>query len=100
MKLDIKKWNEVRKELEKALKESKTRQRESMQPRWRGGIDDREKANMKWSATTLYAVRAACRGKQHCEEWTIEDAKDKILPQYALPKEEEKPVDIVIPLKV
>ena len=100
MKLDIKKWNEVRRELEKAIKDSKIRQRESMQPRWRHGPDDWEKKNMKWDATTLYAVRAACRGKQHCAEWTIEDAKDKILPQYAAPTDEEKPTDIPIPLKV
>lgn len=95
MKLDIKKWNEVRKELEKAIKDSKQRQRESHQPRWRHGPDDWDKKNMKWDATTLYAVRAACRNKQHCEEWPIQEAIDKILPQYAAP--EEKPVDNVIP---
>ncbi len=97
MKLDKKKWNEIRKELEQKIKESKIRQRETMQPRWRHGPDDWEKINMKFDATTLYAVRAAVRGKQHCEQWPIQDALDKILPQYALPAEEEKPADGVVP---
>jgi len=97
MKLDKKQWNEIRKEVEKSIKEAKVRQRESLQPRWRHGPDDWDLKNKKWDATTLYAVRAACRGKQHCETWSIQDALDKILPQYALPKEEEKPVDNVIP---
>lgn len=97
MKLDIKKWNAVRKELEAAIKDSKERQRESMQPRWYHGRDDQDKITMKWDATTLYAVRAACRNKQHCANWTIEEAKEKILPQYAEIAEEKKPVDPVIP---
>lgn len=97
MKLDKKQWNEIRKEVEKSIKEAKVRQRESLQPRWRHGPDDWDLKQKKWDATTLYAVRAAVRGKQHCETWTIQDALDKILPQYALPKEEEKPVDNVIP---
>lgn len=97
MKLDKKKWNEIRKELEQKIKESKARQRETMQPRWRHGPDDWEKINMKFDATTLYAVRAAARGKQHCEQWPIQDAIDKILPQYALPAEEEKQTDVVVP---
>lgn len=91
MKLDKAKWNEIRKELEKSIKEYKARQRESFQPRWKHGPDDWQMQTMKWNATTLYAVRAACRNKQHCEAWTKEDAIDKILPQYALPAEEEKP---------
>lgn len=89
MKLDKKQWNEIRKEVEKSIKESKARQRASMQPCWRHGPDDREIKQKKWDATTLYAVRAACRGKQH---WTVQDALDKILPQYALSKKEEKSV--------
>lgn len=88
MKLNRQKWNEVRKELEKSIKEFKSRQRESYQPRWRGGPDDWTMKSMKWDATTLYAVRAAVRGKQHCAEWTVEDAIEKILPQYAAPVEE------------
>lgn len=44
---------------------------------------------MKYDATTLYAVRAAVRGKQHCEDWPIQDAIDKILPQYLSPEEEK-----------
>lgn len=96
MKLDKQKWNDLRKELEKNIKEFKSRQRESLQPRWKHGPDDWEMKNMKFDATTLYAVRAAVRGKQHCEGWPIQDALDKILPQYSLP-EEEKPADPVIP---
>lgn len=99
MKLDKKKWNEIRKEVEKNIKEHKVRQRESHQPRWRHGPDDHALSNMKWDATTLYAVRAAVRGKQHCATWPVQDAIDKILPQYALP-EEEKPIDSVIPPQV
>lgn len=90
MKLDKQKWNAIRKELEEKIKEYKTRRRESLQPRWRHGPDDWEMTNMKFDATTLYAVRAAVRGKQHCEQWPIQDAIDKILPQYAA---EEKPVE-------
>ena len=96
MKLDIKKWNKIRKELEKNIKEYKSRKYESMQPRWNHGPDDWEIGKMKWSATTLYAVRAAMCGIQHCEDWTIEDVKDKILPQYSLPQE-EKSIDPSIP---
>ncbi len=95
-KLDKQKWDAIRKEVEKSIKEAKTRQRESFQPRWNHGPDDWALKNSKWDATTLYAVRAALRGKQHCEAWPIQDALDKILPQYLLP-EEEKPVDNVNP---
>jgi hypothetical protein len=61
---------------------------------YRGGTSDEYDSmrNMKWDATSLYAVRAACRGKQHCPEWSIEDAKERILPQYALPSEKEDTV--------
>lgn len=97
MKLDKKQWDEIRKEVEKSIKEAKIRKRESFQPRWKHGPDDWELKNKKWDATTLYAVRAALRGKQHCETWPIQDALDKIFPQYALPAEEEKPTEAVIP---
>lgn len=89
MKLDIKKWNEARKELEAAIKDSKDRQRETMQPRWRHGPDDYKKSNMKRDATELYALRAALRGEQHCESWPIEEALE-LLPEYSLPVEEKQ----------
>ena len=125
MKLDIKKWNEVRKQLEAHIKATKHSIRKEDKPvltwqqiglwetgraaglprydmvpngqTYRGGSDDEYSSlkNMKWDATTLYAVRAACRGRQHCADWTIEDAKEKILPNYALP--EDKPADPIIP---
>ena len=94
MKLDIKKWNEARRELEKNIKEYKGRRTESMQPRW-GSFDDVALRDMKWEATTLYAVRAAVRGIQHCPSWTIQDAIDRILPQFLVPTE-EKPATLVI----
>lgn len=95
MKLDIKKWNEARKELEKNIKEFKSRRTESGQPHW-DEFDGGALKNMKWDATTLYAVRAACRNRQHCAGWTIEDAKEIILPQYSIPEQDKLP-DIVIP---
>ena len=89
MKLDIEKWNKVRKEVEAEIKATKKVIR---QPFHMGTTEEyRSLESMKWNATTLYAVRAACRGKEHCPTWPKEDAIDKILPQYALPAEEEKP---------
>jgi hypothetical protein len=118
MRLDIKKWNEARKELEVRIKAMKHNIRRVDKPivefrrqedgrykaiptgaTYRGG-DDAEFYSlgvMKCEATVLYALRAACRGKQHCAELTVEDAKARILPQYAL---SEEPVDLIVPEQV
>ena len=113
MKLDINKWNEVRKKVEAEIKAMKNTIRRvdktvyDWKPKkdgsggyekvptgatYRGGTYEEysELGGMKWNATTLYAVRAAMRNKQHCPDWTIEDAIAKILPEYSLPAEETK----------
>lgn len=120
MKLDIEKWNEVRKQLEaniKAMKHSirrvekpimtyqqigvheegswKGRPKYDFRPTgdmYRGGTSNEYYSleDMKKRATSLYALRAALRDKVHCETWTKEDLLEQVLPSYSIPDDEEK----------
>lgn len=96
MRLDIQKWNAERIELEKQIKESKERQRESFRPRWRCGQDDWSLISAKKVATELYTIRAALRNKNHMLEQTAEQTKtalEAFEKRFAIPAEEEKVVE-------
>lgn len=103
MKLDIKKWNEMRLKLETDIKATKHTIRKVEKPvmeyrkvgvhedgrmigmpkydyvptgaTYRGGTSDEWSSlkGDKFEATALYALRAALRNKEHCKSWTKED---------------------------
>jgi hypothetical protein len=122
MKLDIKKWNELRKELEAKIKATKhsirylekpvmvwgkvgvhEEGRRKGQDKWdfvpsdkvyRGGTSNEyiSLEEMKQKVTCLYAVRAAYRNRLHCSKWTIEEVKEIFLPLYSFEEKLEDPI--------
>lgn len=75
---DLKKWTEDRIEIENEIRDLKSRQRESRQPRWRGYLDGPALIEAKRRATALYTYRAHRRGRLHSFEADPEATKKLI----------------------
>lgn len=101
MKLDIKKWNADRKQLEAEIKALKIVIKTGVKKgrRWDNATSSivdceyvggtwteyKDLHNMKHMATSLYTIRAALRNKLHTPSAVMEDAL-KEAEKYALPE--------------
>lgn len=100
MKLDVTKWKAEISRIEKLIREQKSAQHESGQPRWEAKIGDKWPFGhyalraLKLKATDLYVVRAMLRGREHpaakgWDDYQRENTKLTVLERYGLGREEE-----------
>jgi hypothetical protein len=87
MKLNKAKWTEARLEVEAAIREMKSRKRESHQPRWCHGPDDWKLAALKSKAGGLYWLRNYLRKKVDKSESAKQFANHKCFDGLVIKEE-------------
>lgn len=94
MKIDIKKLKAAIHSNAADIKEMKSRQRESHQPRWNGALDYPSLEVLKSNATCLYILAAHLHGRQHLKTEDPEKIKEMketaeyMMTKYAIKEEQ------------